>query len=560
MANENASLNKVVSDDSFTELFDLAGLEADFENQLNNAVADLTFLEEEKKKIGNPDALGQIVHEEIWNQFANQIGLDITNETLNQKYDREHLGECYADIGKEVMKDPRYKNANNAMVEQKKAGALRDQYTGKQMGIDDKANLDHVVSRKEIDENRRRKQAGISTKDLANKDVNLKATNESLNKSKGKKSIEEYCSNREQREKDLRKQAERKKKKIDESNKSEVEKKLEKEKINKRLQDKLDADEKLMQSLDKEARNEINKDIYIGVCKETTKKAAKDALKQMAITAIISLLKEIMNGFVRFLKSQRKSISQFLAEMKISIKTFLNKIFYYLKVGVHSALGTVVTEIFGPFVSMFKKIGSLIKVGVSSLLDAIKYLNSPENREKPFSIKVSQVGKIVMAGLVAGSGIFLSEVFEKVLLTVPGMQIELPLLGTLANVIGAFLSSLLAGLSGAIVINIIDKFIAKKQKACAQEAVMSKGNTVISKQRQLRIINEAQLENRKREARFNIENRRQEAVRYIKNSHIKIMENFVTDLSNDGIFIDSKSTAIMEQIDTITDDLDDLLE
>ena len=75
MANENASLNKVVSDDSFTEVFDLAGLEAGFENQLNNAVADLTFLEEEKKKIGNPDALGQIVQEEIWNQFSNQIGL-----------------------------------------------------------------------------------------------------------------------------------------------------------------------------------------------------------------------------------------------------------------------------------------------------------------------------------------------------------------------------------------------------------------------------------------------------------------------------------------------------
>ena len=38
------------------------------------------------------------------------------------------------------------------------------------------------------------------------------------------------------------------------------------------------------------------------------------------------------------------------------------------------------------------------------------------------------------------------------------------------------------------------------------------------------------------------------------------MENFVTDLSNDDIFIDSKSTTTMEQIDTITDDLDDLLE
>ena len=81
--------------------------------------------------------------------------------------------------------------------------SLRDEYTGKYFTQNDSANLDHVVSRKEIYENPRRKQAGISTEDLANKDENLKPTNESLNKSKGAKSVAEYIEGREQREKDL---------------------------------------------------------------------------------------------------------------------------------------------------------------------------------------------------------------------------------------------------------------------------------------------------------------------------------------------------------------------
>ena len=54
------------------------------------------------------------------------------------------------------------------------------------------------------------------------------------------------------------------------------------------------------------------------------------------------------------------------------------------------------------------------------------------------------------------------------------MQIELPLLGSLANIIGMFLASLVSGLIGAIIINLIDKFIAKKQKSAAQAIVNRK--------------------------------------------------------------------------------------
>ena len=229
----------------------------------------------------------------------------------------------------------------------------------------------------------------------------------------------------------------------------------------------------------------------------------------MAVTALFSLLKEVMNGFVRFLKSQAKSFKSFLEEMKKSIKSFFEKITNLLQTGASSVVGTIVTEIFGPIVSIFKKMASLIKQGVSSVMDAIRYLSNKENKNKPFSIKVAQVGKIITAGLVVGGAIFLGELFEKLLLSVPGMQIELPLLGTLANVIGMFLASLVSGLVGAIIINLIDKFIAKKQKSDAQAAAIEKGNQIIAKQHQLQIVNEVLLDRDKKNAQTNISGRHQ---------------------------------------------------
>lgn len=562
MAKENAILNdEDILNDEFTESFDFDELDEKLQSQLEEEFSNLEFLKDEKAKIENPDALGKVILDEVWKQFGNQIGLDMTNETLNQKYDREHQGETYDDVGKKVMQDPKYKEANKAMKEQQQSGNLKDEYTGKNINQNDNANLDHVVSRKELYENARRKQAGINTEDLANKDENLKPTNESLNKSKGAKSVEEYIRSREQREKDLREQNERANKKIDESNMSDVEKQKAKEKNNKRLQDKLDADDELMKKADKEARKAINRDIAKGVAKETAKKAGIDAMKQMAVSALFSLLKEVMNGFVRFLKSQAKSFKSFLEEMKKAIKSFFEKITNVLQTGASSVVGTIVNEIFGPIVSTFKKLASLIKQGISSVMEAVRYLNDKENKNKPFGVKVAQVGKIISSGLVAGGAIFLGELFEKLLLSVPGMKIELPLLGTLANVIGMFLASLVSGLAGAIIINLIDKFIAKKQKSDAQAAAIETGNQIISKQHQIQIVNEVLLDRDKENAQSNILERHQDALSIMNEAYGNVMEDFVEDFSENeySAVIEEDDVITNKEIDKTSNDLDDLL-
>lgn len=558
---KNAISNKITNLNDEYELFNLDELEDRLQGELEGEVSNLELLKEEREKIGNPDALGKVIFDEVWKQFSNQIGLEITNETLNQKYEREHPLETYEDVAKKVMQDSRYRDANKAMKEQQKAGNLKDEYTGKNIGPNDKANLDHVKSRKELYENARRRQAGIETEELANMSENLKATNESLNKSKGAKSIEEYCNKREQREKDLIEQNKRANEKIDKSNMSDIDKKRAKEENNKRLQDKLDADDELMKKADSEASKAINMKIAKGVAKATVKKAGKDALKQMAVSAIFALLKETMNGLVRFFKTKAKSFKRFMDEMELALKSFCKKITGILKEGVNSFVGTVSVEIFGPIVSTYKKLASFIKQGISSVMDAVRYLKDEDNKNKPLGIKVAQIGKIAITGLSATGALALGETIEKGLLSVaPVLNIQIPLLGSLANIIGVFLASLLNGVAGAMVINFIDKFIARQQRADASSAVLKTGNKIIAQQHKLQIVNGAILEKDRENVQNNIVSRHQEAASIAKNAYGKIMDDFVKDFSGDkNTTINEQSISVFNEIDSASDELDNLL-
>ena len=481
--NENAIIADDLEFDD--EELSIEDIEANLQAELEAQLSDLSVLEEDREKIGNPDSLGKVILDEVWTQFGNQIGLDMTNETLIQAYNREHPEEYNKAIADAIMQDEKYKAANEAMKQQHQEGTLVDSYTGKKMSASDKPNLDHVVPRKELYDNVRRKQANIDTADLANKDENLAPTNESLNKSKKDKSNQQYVEERAQREETLRKQNESAHKKIDESNKSDVEKRLEHEKIDKRLQDKLDADDDLMMEADAKARKAINKDIAKGVAKQTAKKAGKDALKAMAVAALFDLLKAIMNGLVRFFKEKHKSFKLFLTEMKESIKRFISHISSFVRTGASSLVGTVLSEIFGPVVSMFKKLASFIKQGVSTIVEAVHYLTNKENKDKPLSIKIAQVGKIVTVGLTAAGAIVGGELIEKALMQIPVMAVEIPLLGSLANITGMFLASLLMGIIGAIVINKIDQFIAKQQRNNNLNSQIDKKNEILETQDKL---------------------------------------------------------------------------
>ena len=454
-------------------------LEELLEQQFTTEFSNLEKLELECKEISSPDKLGDVILDEIWSQFANQIGLDMTSDTLLKQYNDKHPNGYTKEEGAKIMKDKRYTDANNSMKERQKNGNLKDEYTGKTIKINEKANLDHVIPRKQIFENPWRKIADIETADLANKKENFAATNESLNKSKGAKSNSEYIKNRELREKELRNQVQRANEKIDKKNISDAEKRNLKAENEKRLNDKLAADSKKMLKAEKTAKKAINKDIAKKASVRMANKAGKEAVKAMFVAALFGMLKEIMNALVRYFKSKKQSFDAFLKEMKKALHSFFGKIKDFIKVGVDSFVGSIVGEIIGAFAEKLRKLPNLVKQLFGSIRESISYLSNPENESHSTAIKIAHVSKIITSALVGVGAMFLGEYFEQFLNKIPGMTFEIKLLGTIANILGMFLASLLTGILGAIIINGIDQFISRKLIEENQKKQANKKNELL---------------------------------------------------------------------------------
>ena len=456
-------------------------LEELLEQQFTTEFSNLEKLELECKEISSPDKLGDVILDEIWSQFANQIGLDMTSDTLLKQYNdnKDKPKEYTKVIGESILEDKRFKDAKKNMKDKLRSGTLKDEYTGKTLKINEKVNLDHVVPRKQIFENPWRKIADIDPSDLANKSENLSATNESLNKSKGAKSNSEYIKNRELREKELKEQLKRVNDKIDKMNISDAEKRNFKAENNKRLNDKLAADSKKMLKAEKKAKKAINKDIAKKTSVRMGNKAGKDAIKAMFIAALFGMLKEIMNALVRYFKAKKYSFDTFIEEMKKALHSFFGKIKDFIKVGVDSFVGSIVGEIIGVFNQKLQKLPNLFKQLFGSIRESISYLSNPENQSHSIEIKIAHVSKIITSALVGVGAMFLGEYFEKYLLTIPNFGNPIPLLGTIANVLGMFLASLLTGILGAFIINRLDGFISRKLQAENKRQQADKRNELL---------------------------------------------------------------------------------
>lgn len=120
-------------------------------------------------------------------QIRNGSPMEYKNAKNAQDYDQrgEYKSEYY-------HKDKRYIEKNREISAQKKEGILADAYTGDRIAINGKSDLDHVISAKEIHEDRARVLAGLKGTDLANSNENLQATNSHTNRSKKADSMEVF--------------------------------------------------------------------------------------------------------------------------------------------------------------------------------------------------------------------------------------------------------------------------------------------------------------------------------------------------------------------------------
>lgn len=555
MAKENAILNEEeILYEGFEEPFDFDELEEKLQSQLDEELADMQFLAEEKEKIGNPDNLGEVIMDVVWEQFLNQVavtaGEDFIKENRGLHLDlrkEAHIQttENFAD-GKiathntEINYQERYddwqanfvKDENGKVVTHKTRtgkeeatlvkGARKPFDEGRPSGsVEKHTDMDHTVSAAEIIRDpaanaHMTKEEQIA---FANSEANLNEMDSSLNRSKGDKAMTEW---------------------LDTSN------------ANGQKPDEIfdisAEDDAKMRQKDAEAREEYEKQKKEAEQKsiEAGKKSRKEeafriggkALRAVLMQLLAELVREIIAKLVKWFKSSKKALDTLLDSLKEAIHSFIGKMKQHLINAGNTLFTTVATAIIGPIVGTIKKVWIMLKQGWSSLKNAIAYIKDPANKGKPIGRLLMEVGKIVIAGMTGIGAMLLGEVIEKGLMTIPIFAFEIPLLGSLANILGVFLGAVVAGIIGAIAINLIEKQIEKSMKRDNVDAQIKKGNEILNLQHQVQVVSEAKMEHTKDTAIHSIHERHVVAANEMKSSIEKIRENCATDESIQDTFDD----------------------
>lgn len=555
MAEENAILNKEEQlNEDLTESFDFDALEEKLQSQLEEELADMQFLTEEKEKIGNPDNLGNVIMDVVWEQFINQVAvtagedfieenrglhLDLRKEAHIQTTENFAEGKI-ATHNTEIDYQQRYddwqsnfvKDENgNVVTHQTRSGkeeatlvkgARKPFDEGRPTGsVEKHTDMDHTVSAAEII--RDPAANAHMTKDeqiaFANSDANLNEMDSSLNRSKGDKSMTDW---------------------LDNPNSSG-------QKPDEILDISAEDEAKLRQK-DAEAREEYEKQKKEAEQKsiEAGKKSRKEeelriggkALRAVLMQLLAELVREIIAKLVKWFKSSKKALDTLLDSLKEAIHSFIGKMKQHLINAGNTLFTTVATAIWGPIVDSIKKVWIMLKQGWSSLKNAITYIKDPTNRGKPIGRLLMEVGKIAIAGMTAIGAMALGEVIEKGLMTIPIFAFKIPLLGSLANILGIFLGAVVAGIIGAIAISIIEKQIEKSMEHENVDAQIKKGNEVLRTQHQLQAVNDVKLNHVKAETVQNIHDRHVAAANMMADSIEAIRENCTTAESIDDTFDD----------------------
>lgn len=497
--NENAVLDAM---DFEAKEVSLDELEQSLETELEEQFEDLTFLQEEREHINNPDHLGETILNVVWEQFMNQVAttagedfikenrglhLDLRKEAHIQTTENFAKGKI-AKHNTEIDYQQRYddwqsnfvKDENgNVVTHQTRAGkeeatlvkgARKAFDDGRPTGSAEKhTDMDHTVSAAEII--RDPAANAHMTKDeqiaFANSDANLNEMDSSLNRSKGDKSMTDWLDNPNSKG----------------------------QKPNEIFDISAEDDAKLRQK-DAEARDEYEKQKKEAEQKsiEAGKKSQKEeafriggkALRTALMAILAALAKEIIGKLVLWLKSAEKSLNTLLEHIKMAIRSFVGKLKGLLISTSDSVITTIVTSIVGPVVGTVKKVFTLLKQGWQSLKEAVQYLRKPENRGKPLSNLLPQVGIIVVTGLSGIGAIVLGEFIEKGLVALlPGLGVNIPILGSPANLIGMLMGAIVCGVIGAIAINLINKYVARQQKNANLDAQIDKKNEILQMQDKL---------------------------------------------------------------------------
>lgn len=568
--------NELSANSDFYEIdYSLEELEKTLEDDLEASFEDLEILKEDRAKISNPDSLGETVMNVVWEQFINQVGavageefikenrglkLDLRNSAHIQTTDNFAQGKIASHNDKIDYQDRydkwqakfQHDENGNIVTYTDRSGKPKARLAGSHVrkpfdegrptgSMDKGTDMDHTISAAEIirDQHANAHLTESEQIEFANSKANLNEMNSSHNRSKSDMAMSEWLDN-----------PNKNGQKPDE------------------IFDDLDAElkEKYRQK-DKEAREEYERVKKDGEKKsiETGKQSQKEeairmgkhALKGIVMGLLIELLKTIFQKFVVWLKAKSKSFSTFIEHMKEAIHKFIYDLKTHIKAGIQSGIGAIASMIFGPIVRALQKAWTFLKQGYKSIKEAIEYIRNPENMKKDFSILVLEVGKIIIAGLTAAGAIALSGAIEGSLSSIPFFAFEIPLLGSLASILGIFLGAVISGIIGALVIRLIDQRIAKKQKEIKTGEIIHQKNKVLDVQNQLLAVSVIRLENTKATTASEIISRHQEAASITK-SKIEEIDSDLNEIYDQSYLMDIKPSSNSSALDDLIAEIDSL--
>lgn len=521
--------------------FDFDELESRLESELEEQMADLVGLEQDAGKIGNPETLGETVMNVVWEQFINQVGVVAGEDFIKENHgltldlhDSAHIqttgnfakGEIathndkidYRQRYNDWQSNIQHDEKGNVITHQTRTGKeeanlVKDARSpfdqGRPVGSAGQGtDMDHTVSTAEIIRDPAANAHLTKGEQIAfaNSDKNLSEMDAGQNRSKGDMSMTDW---------------------LDNPNKNG-------QKPNE-IFDISEEQDRAYRKKDAEAREEYEKCKKDGEQRsiETGKQSQKEeamlivgkALRSVVMGLLASLIKDIIRKLIVWFRSGKRKLSTFIDSVKEAIKSFVSNIKEHLLNAGNTLVTTIATAIFGPVIGMIKKAWIFLKQGYKSVKQAIQFLKDPKNKNKPFSLKMMEVGKIVIVGLTAGGAIVLSEVIEKGLMTIPGFAFEIPLLGSLANIIGMFLGALVSGLIGALALNLIDRLIAKKLKKINLQEQIEKKRNIIKTQVTLIEVAVKRVEKTRAETISNITQRHTEAAEVMKSAVQEIKDN-----------------------------------
>ena len=526
------------SEENFEGSFDFDELEEKLQSQLKLELSELEILKENQKQIGDPDNLGKVVEDVIWEQVNNQIAivagedfikenggmtLDLRNEAHIQTAEnfakgkiakhnyksREKLEKNYERYSNVPHKKFREEYVNPGMdktlerageLNKKGIDTVKDIYTGRQISTKTKlengknnpksAQREHVKSSSELYKNPSLQMAN-DNEELAviiNDPENLQGyTTADRNNRKSDKTYDEMDS------RDKNKHF---------------------EKANKKAEEFLEKKENEGEERLKKEGRQTQKD-------EAFRMGGK-ALRAVVMQLLASFVKEVIAKLIKWFKTTKGKFEMLLDSLKEAIHSFVGKLKTHLINAGSILFNTIATMIIGPVYGILKKAWMLLKQGWKSIKEAIDYMKNPENKNQPLGRLILEISKIMTVGLTAAGAILLGEAIEKGLSSIPILLVEIPLLGSLANIIGIFMGAVVSGIIGAIAINLIQKMIKNKYETQIVGEKIDKSNEILRIQHKIINLNEDRVVETKERVVTNIKERHKNASDYIKDTFNKV--------------------------------------